>query len=308
MAKDNESLEKQIPGQTDQIPATPNRGIDFKTLISTQPLEDRLGIFIEGVIATEVTTLTNGRTIRVDGGKVLVDHTALMEEKKKVLNYLKVAIEEGNEAEVSKFLWYLDDQDSPEVVALRAEIQTALQQRNAQELKLNSLQVSLPIDQIAQRQLIKKALQMELPRYPFVFKNAQGRVLNPSTEVDFVFMRQSDSFKLVVGSKEGIEAISFPESLSAEQFQPDLSGITPDPKTRTIKIPMKGAADGESPSAGVIVVKKGKIDLQQTLLEEEEEQEQSRPVPDTTTSYSPPPPSVSQPRASRPSSYISVSH
>lgn len=300
-------------------PGQPAReGIDLSVLPSAQPRELGLQVTIGDAIIPEITSLPEGQSMQITEGRVLLDRDALERAKQGVIGRLRGAIESGDEHVVAGYSWYLEDSQDPDVVALRNQIQEALQQRNAAHLQLDALNVHLPTEGMAQRQLIKEGLQREISRYPFSFRGRDGQPLNQE-DLDFVFTRHSerpDTFKMIVASRRGIEAIAVPdpENFPQDKFQVDFASrdLAKDPNTGAMTIPLKAAADGTMPAVAIIEIRKEAVDLPAELIKKEEEQNvqpPSRQQPPSARPYTPQPPQFPgpTPRAQRPTTWTAPS-
>lgn len=314
----NSSEGKPTEGVAPPIPK-PGEEIkfDITELPSAQPvgedLRSTLTTMVSSPILFEETDLEPGEPkIKVDaGGIIKIDRKALDEGEKSVIEYLKEAIARGDEKEIRRFLWYLEDREDEETKAFRQQLEEAFRSKNPASLDLDSLNVVLPLRTLAEKQLIKNALREQLKKIPFSFKDHAGNLLNQDKEVDFVFIPQGDQFKLVVASKKGIGSVALPESITDESFQPELMKIAKDQKAGTITIPLNKAKDGSEPMAPIIEIRKERIDLPGELLRQEEELEKQAKAQQPV--YAPPPPSVSttpysQPRSQRPTTWVTTSH
>lgn len=292
------------------------KGINLSSLPSAQPVENGPRFSKPSDIIPEVTDFAPGESpVKIEGNKISIDKTALETEKNKVIEDFKKGIEEGNEGLIKSFLWYYEDREDEEGIKQRDAIKEALAKKDASSLKFDAIQVNLPTEAIAQRRIIREKLKTEIQNYPFTFKDKDGNPLDSENDIDFVFASKGDGsgFKLMVGSKKGIAGVGVPQSLGDEKFKPDLTKMEKDVLAGKISIPVKKAGNGTLPSVSILEIYQGAVDINAQLLKEEEERERAQrqqpQFPPSTPSYTPPPVSPRPaPRASRPTTWVPVSH
>jgi hypothetical protein len=300
----------------ERIPKSPKQITDIPQVGS----EGQPNIFVMETFTPNIVDLSDGAKIKIENGSISIDRQALEDEHNNVLTYLKNAIDSGNEVEVAKFLWYLEDSQDEAGIDLRNKINTALKNRDSSSLSLKNISVVMPSKEIAQRRLIKEALRTEITNIPFSFKDKNGDTIN-TDNIDFIFVVDvaTKNFKLIVASQFGIDSVSVEEVVDDTKFKPDFNKITKDTENDYIIIPLLPAEDGIAPPFGFLEIRKGKIDLPQQISEDEEKNfgkpdprpfnSFSTPFNSNNNIYSPSPPSPAyQPRSQRSSSYVTVSH
>jgi hypothetical protein len=272
-------------------------------LPSAQEINKGARILLGNAISPQIVHLSdNGSPMKVSDGIIQLDEDALNLEKKKLTDSLRSAIEAGDDKMLQIYLGNLEGDDEA-LVEAKDMLREAFANRNADKLELKSLNIDLATGGIAERNLIRQGLRAELPRIPFSFKDERGQDINLE-EIDYVFSRKegsSDSFKLIVGFKKGIMSISVPDELTSlgdDKFQPDLLKASKD-SGGVVTIPIKEAKDGTEPTASVIEIRLGPIDIISEIGRLQEEQKRRRDEEDERerrNSYRP-----------SPSSYNSVS-
>ncbi len=310
------------------VPKKEEPEFDFGALLSAQRPDEETRQFARGVFSETIDigeadfAGENDRKVKIVDGRLVVDTKTVDQEEKLVVarhaEGIKAAIETKDRESLEKLLWYFKDQDSEEAKTLLAQIEEAFQSGNADNLKLDSLDVVLPKRSIAERRVIKKEIRDELKnRFPFKFKDKNKRLLSysPDTmdtkgsdnELDFVMVQEGRKCKLVVASEKGIGFVSVSNPDSSELDPRYFRYPLPDQWTKKegvmISIPVSPAADGSEPLFSSVEVRLEPMKLTDNLVEQEEEIE--------TETYTPKPASVPsrppQPRASRPSSYVTTS-
>lgn len=259
----------------------------------TTPPEKKVKFFVGEGLVPEIVELPKGSLpMRIVDGVIQLDKDRLNEEKKRMGGVLKEAIGTGNEKLFGIFLRNLEAIDNKESRALIEKLKKAFSTRDPGLLKLDELRVSIATDNIAERNLIREGLRPEISRQPFSFKDKKGDTLLPE-DIDFIFVRNNKrgQFKIIIGSKKGIETIGIPDQLPDDKFVPNMMKVEKDPTADIIEIPLKPAADGHEPSAVIVQIKKGKIDLpaQLDLEERESRASQTRTEPDDDDSPNRPP-------------------
>jgi hypothetical protein len=286
------------------------KSTDIRDIPSSKPIEGKYeSIVVNSDIIPEVATFNPGEPpVKIEGGTIRVDKTALEKEKKNVVDFVKSAIESGNEAEVKKFLWYFEDSTDQESLSLIYKIKEALAKKDASNLKLDELRIGLATEGIAQRRLIKEGLAPEIKKYPFDFLNEEGNKLDKESDIDYIFTKKGkDEFKMIIASKKGISSISVPDNIQSDQFQPDLINVSKDQETGAILIPLKDAKNGTTPSVSMIEIRKEKVNLPDELVKEQERLEEKRKKEEEENNYTPPP-AAPQSRSSRPTRWVSTSN
>lgn len=314
----NAGKESSTQGKPDRPKV--NLGDLVEGLPSAQPAGElaagpNVTVLLSDVVATPLRS--EHKPLLPDAGKVqfgedgvVIDETAFNVALNNVNQSLIKAITRGDVTEVERYLWYLQDQAGEEADKFRQQLRDAVQKKDASGLVLDSLTISLPNRGLAEKNLIKEALEEKVRKLPFEFENDAGEVIDQN-QTDFIYTQSGGSSILMIGSKRGIHGISvLTEDL--DKYQANLDSLEKDDSTGTITINLKPDRSGANPPVDkVIIFKDQRIDLPKELVkrEEEVEEEQRR--------HAPPPPSVSsapqrspisQPRAVRPTTWVSTSH
>jgi len=219
-----------------------------------------------------IDEVEGGPRVAFTDGKIQIDRKARADEIESVTEWLVEGVLNGDESVLAVYLRNLIG-DEEEVAELKQKLESAFQTRDTTQLGLNSLSVNTVSASIAERNLIREGLRPELTKQPLLFRDNKGNFLFGEDALDMIIAtngsgNNSDTFKLIVGSKTGIDSISIPQELSADKFQPIKNDITKDQLTDVITIPVAKAEDGTEPSIGVIEVHMGPIDLVQVLADQ----------------------------------------
>lgn len=283
-------------GQPDQ---TPDEVVRIEDLESAQPLEAGRRIAVGPDFDPVITDLPlDGPSIRLEDGEIKIDKEALEAEMDSVTEWLHTGVSEGDEKVLEVYLRNLPGDDE-ETAALKQRLTAAFQNRDPDQLKLDELHVSMVSAGIAERNLIREGLRPELLRQPFYFRDKDGKILSGEDDLDIIFARGeggSGDFKIIVGSKQGIDIIAIPKELTDDKFKPDLKKISKDEYRDIISVPLKKSADGTVPSAAFVEIHRGPIDLIDELARQDREdaaeraREEERRRQEEERRYSPPPP------------------
>ncbi len=244
------------------------RGLEIKPKV-----EKGYRLLIGNPLDAQIVNLDpSGLPVRIEGGVIQLDKERLEAERRKLRESLKAAIESGNERMLQIYLQNLQGKEEG-LKEAKEDLTEAFRLKDSSRLQLDNLHVNLATEGIAQRNLIRQGLQPELARHPFTFKGAGGRNLDQD-EVDIVFTRADESrenFKIIVGSKRGIEGVGIPQEIPDDKFQPDMNTAQKDPSSGVITIPLKAAKDDTLPLATVVEIIKRPIDLVRELAKLEED-------------------------------------
>jgi hypothetical protein len=239
------------------------------------PKEETAKKFLGDTLSPQIMTLSGGLRVRFFDGQIQLDKSALETEIQRMDTTLHAAILSGDEKILTIYLRNVEQMEDDEGAKVLAErLRAAFRERDPRHLQLDAIHVDDISRGIAERNLIREGLRGQIARQPFTFRDGKGRLLDAEDDVDFVFARDandSSRFKIIVGSKKGIDTIAFPqdENFPRGMFRPDMAKVDRDEATETITIPLKASLDGNSPQAVVIEVRKGPVDLPTALAEEE---------------------------------------
>jgi hypothetical protein len=268
------------PDRSEKIQGSRNPSVDSGQkekiiLPPTQEVNKGARILLGDVIAPQIVHLPDGSSpMKISNGVIQLDEDALNLEKKKLTDSLRSAIEAGDDKMLQIYLGNLQGDDEA-LVEARNLLKEAFASKNADKLELKSLSIDLATGGIAERNLIRQGLRAELPRIPFSFKDERGQNINVD-EIDYVFSRKegkSDSFKLIVGFSKGIRSIGVVDDLADlgdDKFQPDLLKASKD-SDGVVAIPIKEARDGTEPTATIIEIRLGPIDIVSEIRRQQEE-------------------------------------
>lgn len=148
-----------------------------------------------------------GESVKVGGDTFVIDRAASLERQKELVPELLDAIQRGDESIYRKFRWNLVEAGAMDVVA---QLDDAFQQRSVGELYLRKLEISLPAQSMAERDIIRTRAQQELGRLPFAsFHTGDGRSLSID-EVDVICTADpgQSGFILKVGYNNGVDAVN----------------------------------------------------------------------------------------------------
>lgn len=315
-------------GPPQGVPQIPKVNVDdlINALPSAQPAGElaagpNVTVLLSDVVATplntEYRTSSSGQEpVQFTADGVVMDEAAFNTALGNVNQRLIDAVTRGDAAEVERYLWYLEDQSGEDVDNFRQQLRDAVQRHDASQLVLDTFNVSLPNRGLAEKNLIKEAIEGKVGRLPFEFEDdAAGSIA--ASQTDFIYTQKGRENVLLVGSKKGIHGISVLTD-NPDMYEPDLDSIERDTSTGTITIKLKPNKKGERPPVDkIIIFKDQKIDLPKELVKREEELEEE------DRRHTPPPPSISsipsrspvatprpmsQPRAVRPTTWVSTSH
>ncbi|KKQ90073.1 MAG: hypothetical protein UT12_C0002G0004 [Candidatus Curtissbacteria bacterium GW2011_GWC2_38_9] len=236
--------------------------------------------FLTGLIYTEIVELESDTPIMIVDGQIRINERRLGEEREKVKKALADSIENGDEAFFFRITSALELTNDEELIELREKLRQAFESKSQNPFELHSINVDLLTNGIAERNLIREGLKPQIARIPFSFEDKNGKELDPEEDIVFVFTRgKKNQYKIVVGSKKGIDKINVPKQLEDSKFQPDFANIDKDPVNNSITIPLKSARDGTESLVSIVEVHKGAIDLIAALQKEEvaEEEEVTSP-------------------------------
>ncbi len=255
--------------------------------------------FLVDTIFTEISDLSAGAPIALKDGQLYMDRESLEQEKTKVKKALSDSIENGDHEVFLSMTAGLESSDIEELVDLGEKLEQAFASRTKNPFELKSINVDLLTDGIAERNLIREGLKPQIARQPFSFKDKDGNVLDQEKDLDFVFAKNVKSgYKIIVGSKKGIDQIDVPIQIENGKFDPDLTKIDKDPVNDSITIPLSNAKDGTETLATVIEIRKGPINLIEILKKQEEREQKAKKPSEVEQAedsymasvYSPPPP------------------
>jgi len=275
----------------DSTPAktTDKQELNLDILPSAQKIEGEKQGLLGNSFSPKIVERGPGKPpVKISGAEIEIDRSALEQQTQIVKDRLLQAIKNGDENTVNRYLWYLEDRTDPEGVAMRDGLTQALKEKNAANLRLDALTINLPHRQMAERELIKKALREDMSRLPFTYINDRGEALQEN-ELDYVMVesgkrKMEDGFIIMVGSKKGISAISALNDLPKDKFQPEKDKITKDPETGTISVPLMRASDGTESPFVAMEIYKVPVDIQNMVYEEE-----AREIQSAQSTYSPNP-------------------
>jgi len=249
-------------------------------LPSSQEIGKNAKILLGDMIAPQIVHLPQGSSpMKINDGIIQLDEDALNLEKKNLTDSLRFAIETGDDKMLQIYLGNLEGDDKS-LSEARDMLREAFASKNADKLELKSLNIDLATEGIAERNLIRQGLRAELPRIPFSFKDDGGQNIDVE-EIDYVFSRKENggnNFKLIIGHRRGIRGIGVPDDstdLGKDKFQPDLLKVSKD-SDGVITIPIKEAKDGTEPTATIIEVRLGPIDIVSEVRRQQEEEQKRR--------------------------------
>lgn len=253
-----------------QIPSpTSKNEVDIHSLPSVQSVEglDLLSQDFLTFISTDLSA--TGKVMRIGSDGIELDQQSLDKQREQVSVWLNESIISGDEKTLGIYLRNVDNRDD-DANELSDKIREAFEKNDPSVL--NSVRISGITNGIAERNLIREGIKAEIPRLPFVFRDRQGNQLNLQEDIDIIFTQKGGrggGYKFVIGSKKGIESITFPEELPSNMFKPDITQITKS-DAGAIMLPIGSAADGTESPVVVVDIRKGPIDLSAAFSEEEE--------------------------------------
>jgi hypothetical protein len=207
---------------------------------------------------------------RIENGKIKMDKTRLNEEKEVVKQALSDAISTGNITIFSKMTGGLEIATDEKLIEIYIELQKAFIEKSQNPFQLHSINVDLLTDGIAERNLIREGLKPQIKQLPFIFRDKNEKALDIDNDLDFIFVKEkSNTYKLIVGSKHGIDSIELPDDLENDKFQPDLTKVEKDPVTDAITIALTKSKSGLPPIVSIIDIRKGSVDIIQKAAREE---------------------------------------
>lgn len=298
----NDELFPKKPNPLD--PTNPEE-IRFEDVDSATPELDTPAVISPDFAIDIVELPADGPAIKIQDETIFLDKDRLKAEMVSVTDWLVGGVESGDETVLEVYLRNLPGTASEDDVSeLKSQLETAFETKDASGLKLDELHVNVVSAGIAERNLIREGIRPELLRQPFYFRDKQGNVLSGESDLDIVFARddrrQGSGYRVIVGSRQGIDAIVIPKELPADKFVPDMTKMTKDELRDIITIPLKQAADGTMPSAATIEIHRDPVDLIEDLARQErvEAEQEARRERDRQEEeerqrrqYSPPPPS-----------------
>lgn len=227
-----------------------------------------------GGIYLDLVDLPKGTpAFQMKDGKIFMDKTAFAKQQEEVKGALAKAIEEGNVEIFERLTKGLKQTGDPDLAVLYKELLDLFEKRTANPSTLKAINVDLLTDGIAQRNIIREGLKPEINKHPFVFRDRDGNPL-AGDNLDYVFVQgKNDTYKLIVGSKKGIDSIELPDNLTDNQFTPDLLKIEKDPVSGAITIPLKDSKDGTTPVTSFVEIHKGPIDIIARVKKQESEEQ-----------------------------------
>jgi hypothetical protein len=254
-------------------------------------LASREKILIAGIWLDLVDMPEGSPPLRIKDGKILMDAKRYSQECEDVKKALADSIEKKDEDTFNKMTGGLGLAEDEEVIDLYIKLKKLFKSGNAK--KLDSINVDFLTDGIAQRNIMREGLKPQVAKLPFSFVDRNGAKLDIERDLDIVFVKdKSGGYKLIVGSKKGIDEIEVPDNISSGKFQPDFLKIDKDAVTDTITIPLRPAKDGSESYVDSIEIRKGPIDLTQKLAREESEEQAKKAKKRRerdSSNYSPPP-------------------
>jgi hypothetical protein len=287
--------------------------------VSEPELASREKILIGG-IWVEISELDDNTPFRIDGDNIVINRQKFEKEKESVTKALADSINNGDRDVFDKMTRGMAGSGDEAVLDLYIDLQKIFSEKNPK--KLDSINVDLLSQGIAQRNLIREGLKPQVAKLPFIFKDRNGKRLDLENDIDIVFVKGPvrSTYGIVIGAKVGIDEIEIPEKIRPGQLQPDFLNIEKDRTTGSITIPFeKGNSERY---IDTVEIRKGPIDLP-AIVAREEAEEQRKSARDKkirekereleqerkrNRSYSPPP--ASSPRRSSESGgygYVNVS-
>jgi len=255
--------------------------------------------FLVGLIYSEIIDLPGNNPVTIEDGQLKIDRERLEDERQRVKKALSDSIGNGDEQVFLKMTGGLESSDIEELADLAQKLKQAFDARTRNPFELQSINVDLLTDGIAERNLIREGLKPQIARQPFIFKDRGGNVLGDD-DLDFVFAKKKEEgYKILVASKKGIDQIDVPFELNDDKFKPELTRVDKDLVNNSIIIPLSDAADGTKPLVAVFEILKGPLNLVDVLKKQEsidqKKQKPSEPgsasvrLPITSTpNYNPP--------------------
>lgn len=265
--------------------------------------------------ANETAKLDGDKKLQYADGKFIFDQETLdttqAQLSKGIHAGLTKAIAEGDEKTVRQVTWYLEDAEDEATRNDLQRIGEACRTKNADRVSdlLKSLDIKLPLRSMAERRMIKEQLMKELQRVPFIYVDGSGQELS-FDQVDFILVQQDDGFKLMIGSKNDGGIVALRPSNHPQAYELDLLNSDKDSKRNCTNIPIKKQAEDE-PLFSSIEIYKGEIDLSAEMLRQELEAEKKAKTrkykPDPQVAKDEEPDIYTQPRYTRPTTYVSNS-
>lgn len=293
-----------FPSDIPEILVESNDSLGVEAVGSASLLEERRKIGLGSEFNSVVVDLPiDGPKMLLVNGEIQLDQEARLKEIEKVNEWLNQGIRDGDESVQQVYLRNLVELDNSEEekAELASRIETAFRTRDISHL-LDQLTVEIVTAGIAERNLIREGLRPELIRQPFYFKDSDGVALSGEGDLDIVISRGDDGgdkFKVIVGSKLGINTIHVPETLPEDTFVPELAEASKDQLRDVVSIPLKKAANNSEPSIGIVEVHLGPIDLLTVISEQErkraaaKEKAKKKAEQEQSSNYSPARPSPS---------------
>jgi hypothetical protein len=237
-------------------------------------IEARQHVAADEDFVVEVVELAEGGpSMRLIDGTIQLDHDTHKMELANVYAWLLTGIGDGDQHVLAVYLRNIVGEDD-EALQLRQKLITAFENQDTSGLELNELTVNIVTAGIAERNMIRNGIRPELAKQPVHFKDKTGKLLTGDDDLDVVIAKDpktSDTFKLIVGSRRGIETIHIPQNLQPDQFTPAYDKVSKDDIHNVVSIPLKAAADRTRPSISVIEVHIGPVEIVQALAQQERE-------------------------------------
>ena len=261
----------------------------FEEAKSSEPvLASKERILIAGVWIELVDMAAEATPFRIEGNNLVIDKERFNKEREAVKEVLAEAIRKGDRAVFDKMTGGLSLAEDEEHIDLYIDLQKLFKEKSAK--RLDSINVDLLTDGIAQRNIIREGLKPQVAKLPFSFRDRSGNLLDMEKDIDIVFIRgKGEAYKLIVGAKKGIDEIELPDDFSPDQFQPDFLKIEKDPVADSITIPLKPTKDGSESYVTTIEVRKGPVDLPAKVAREEVEEQTRKARKRKEEEYNPPP-------------------
>ncbi len=277
----NNEREEKDPQQPVPPPAE-GVGFDISSLPSARK-EGTRRVTHGGNLFPEIRPLPGSASpILIENGNIVIDKDRMLAEYERTREWLRNGVVAGDTKVLEVYLRNIVG-DTDEEDELREALKSAFEAKDPNLLRFDALHINEPTAGIAQRNLMREGLRPELDRQPFTFLDRDEQVL-PFDDLDFVFARNErkpDEFKIIVGSKKGIDSFVLPQGdLERNKFVPDLLKMEKDDDNGAIIVPLKSAKDGIQPSAPLIEIRKGPIDVMEELAKEERMMGSHRPDDD----------------------------
>jgi hypothetical protein len=250
------------------------------------------GKLLVGGVWMEIDDAPDGQPpLRIVDGLLHMDKKRLDEEKTVVNKALSDSIANGDIDIFTRLTRGLDFAVDKDLIVLRNKLQKAFKKQS--KTVLEEINVNLLTDGVAERNIIREGLKPQIQLQPFIFRDREGNILDPDTEVDYIFVKgKGNTYKVIVGSKKGIAGIELPNDLPKNVFRPDVGNIEKDPVTDAITIPLGDAKDGSSPLVTTIEIRKGPINIIEKASREEQKAQAEKVRKKKAKAYAPSKPKV----------------